>query len=119
MKQKNFIKTWQNIAMPIIVYLVINVWQLSIYLVRDINLDELKNYSALIGLVLMFDYYIFIIILWIGGSYMSWWSAGWLFGKTTTELRALREIELGKEKPDTKLIAKIDEAIAKKENERK
>lgn len=46
-------------------------------------------------------------------------SWGWFFGKSVTELKALREMELGKENPDKKLIAKIDEAIAKKENESK
>ena len=42
----------------------------------------------------------------------------WLWGKELTELEAMKAEELKKENPDKDLLAKIDEAIAKKKEEK-
>ena len=46
---------------------------------------------------------------------MGIFSGGWWWGKSITELKAMKEKELAKENPDAKLIAEIDKAIAEKE----
>jgi len=118
-KTKRYERNIKNILIPICYYALVNFWQLLIYLVRGITNEVLLNMPTLIYLILQIDYYIFIIITWIGVIYM-FGGVGWLFGKTITELRALKEKELNKKNPDTKLIAEIEEVIRKKvENESK
>ena len=117
--QNNFDKKWKNILVPIIVYIIFSLWQLSIYLVRGLNMNELKDFPILIPLILMFDYYIFVFIMWIGVSYMSWFSFGWLFSKDITVLKAHRGEEVAKANPDLNLIAEIDAKIQKLEKEGK
>ena len=47
---------------------------------------------------------------------MGWWTGGWFFGKSLTELEAMKAEELQKENPDKSLLEEIDKAIeAKKE----
>ena len=103
--------------MPIVVYVLINAWQFTIYFVRDLDYKVLSETSFLISWVLMIDYYIFIIIQWIGVSFMGLWSGGWLFGKSEVELKALKDKELKKAKPDKELLKQIDECLAKKTND--
>ena len=116
---KNFDKKWKNIVLPLFAYAFINLWQLSIYLVRGLNLEELNTYPFLIGIILMIDYYIAITINWIGVNYMGWFSMGWLFSKDVTTLKAEKEKELAKEQPDMKKVAEIDEHIKELESENK
>ncbi len=115
----NFDKKWKSFTVPLVNYVLLNLWQLLIYLVRGLNLSDLESYGFTIGLILMLDYYVFILTNWMEVSFMGLWSIGWLFGKSITELKALKEKELNKEKPDLELVKEIDKAIEKKENESK
>lgn len=44
---------------------------------------------------------------------MGLWGGGFLWGKSITELQALKDKELKKQKPDAKLLADIDKRIEK------
>ena len=101
----------RNILMPIIIYVLINTWQFTIYFVRGIDYEVLNTLPILISYTLMIDYYIFIIIQWIGVAFMGLFSGGWLFGKTEVELKALKEQELKKKNPDKKIIEAIDKRL--------
>lgn len=114
-KTNKFSKQIINISFPIAFYLIINLWQLSIYLVRGLKIEELNSYSVLISYILQLDYYVFLFISWIGVSFMGLYGWGWLWGKDVTTLKAEKEKELAKEKPNVELIAKIDKNIAKLE----
>lgn len=50
---------------------------------------------------------------------MGLWSGGWLFGKSITELNAMRDEELSREEPNQELLKDIDKAIAKYEESKK
>ena len=104
-----------NILVPIIEYALINLWQLTIYFVRGLDIKTLDSYSSLIYIILQLDYYIFIIITWIGVCIMGLLGPGWLWNKSSTELKAMKEKELSRKTPNLKLIARIDEEIAKLE----
>lgn len=95
---------------PLLVYLMINVWQFNNLLIRDIDLGVINN-NTLLSLVIMMDYYIFIIITWIGGAFMGTWTAGWFFGKTETEIKAELEKERKKEKPDKEKITALEDYL--------
>lgn len=106
-----------NIVFSLAIYILINVWQLNVGLIRDI-MDYLNELPTLIAYVLQLDYYVFILITWIGAYFMGILSFGWLWGKSESELKTLRRQELNKKCPDNVLIAKIDkrlEKIAKRE----
>lgn len=101
-----------NVLMPIIINILVMIWQLNIKFIR--NIDEIsENLPVLICYILQIDYYIFITITWIGVNYMGLYGA-WFWGKSVTELEALKEKELSKEVPDKKLLDQIDKAIAKR-----
>lgn len=110
LKNKTFKQKYKNVFFPIIIYFLINIWQLNIFFIRGIE-NILTNIPSLINLVLQIDYYIFLLITWIGVSYMGVLGFGWLWGKSETELLALKEEELKKEKPDEKLIEQIDKKL--------
>lgn len=111
------IKRAINVVIPIVIYLLLNLWQMNILFIRDID-TILTNLPSMFYVVLQHDYYIFTIITWIGVNYfMGIFGAGWFWGKSITELKAMREKEMQKAEPDLTYIKQIDEAIAKKENE--
>ena len=119
-KFKRFRKNKINILLPIVYYVLVNLWQFLIYFVRGLDIQHLESYGFTIGLVIMFDYYIFLIISWIGVIYiMGAWGIGWLFGKDITVLRAEKEKELAKKEPDMDLVNEIDDRIAELEKEGK
>ena len=118
-KTNKFYNNIINILLPIIFYLIINIWQLSIYLVRGLEINELNNYLVLIPYILQLDYYIFLIITWIGVCFMGLYGWGWLWSKDITVLKSYKEKELAKAKPDMKLVSKIDARITKLEKEGK
>lgn len=95
---------------------ILFIWQLNVLLIRNIN-NILTEAPSVIALVMQIDYYIFLIIMWIGVCFMGIWGL-WLWGKELTELEAMKAEELKKENPDKDLLAKIDEAIAKKKEEK-
>lgn len=116
-KNKTFSKQTWNILFPIIIYLMINVWQLNIFFIRGIT-NILNELPSLIFITIQIDYYIFLIITWIGVVYyMGLLGYGWLWGKSEVELLALKEKELAKEKPDLELVKEIDEALKKAKDE--
>lgn len=101
------------ILYPVIIQIIVFLWQLNILIVRNypINLDEI---GTIFQIVLQIDYYIFLSVLWIGVSFMGLISF-WIFCKDVTKLRAIKEQELAKSNPDMKMIKAIDEKIAKLE----
>lgn len=109
---------FRKIIFPIIIEIIVSVWQLNILLVRGIDFAIDSEEYILIGIVLQLDYYIFIIITWLEVSFMGLFSL-WFFGKDVTSLKAEKEKELAKEQPDMKKVAKIDERIKELESENK
>ena len=109
-KNKTFkSKTFMNILLPIIMNVLLMLWQLNVLFVRNLS-EILTSESALIVLVMQLDYYIFLIITYIGVCHMG--AAGlWFWGKSKTELEAIKAEELKKENPDAKLLEELDEAI--------
>ena len=89
--------------------ILIMVWQLLIFVVRDINL-LLKDMPSLISIVMQIDYYIFLIITYLGVQIMSTLGA-WFWSKNITQLKAFREEELKKEKPDMETVKQIEARI--------
>ncbi len=118
------LKTYKNskkillVLFPIIAQMIVAIWQLNIYCVRGIDFAIDSEEHILIGIVLQLDYYIFLIITWIGVSYMGLFGF-WFFGKDVTALKAAKEKELAKTKPNLEFVSKIDERIAKLEKEGK
>lgn len=106
------------ILFPILIQIITMVWQLNIYLVRGINFDIASDNHIIVGIVLQLDYYIFTFITWIGVVYMSLFGA-WFFANDITSLKAIREKELKKAKPNMKKIASLDSKIAELEKEGK
>ncbi len=119
LKQNNFKNKAINILLPLIFYGVLNLWQFTMLIVRGTDSLVLSDLPSLIYLILQFDYYIFTIITWIGVSYMGLLGMGWFWSKDITVLKAHKEKELAKEKPDMELVAKIDSRIAELEKEAK
>ena len=114
-KTKPYRYKWLNIFMPIIIYFTLNIWQMNILFIKNIQ-EILTTAPTLVCLIIQFDYYIFLIITWIGVNYfMGIWSAGWFFGKSETELLAIKKEELAKEKPDMKLVEEIDKELEKRQ----
>lgn len=106
-----------NVLFPILFYLFINIWQMNISFIHGI--DELYCYlPVLIVNIIMLDYYFLLFIIWFGGITMSAFGFGWIFGKTDTELLAIKEQELTKENPDSKLIEAIDKELAKRKEQK-
>lgn len=110
---RNTIKKYYYIAIlyPIIIYLIINIYQLNILFVRGLK-DILTELPMVITYTMQLDYYIFLIILWIGGNlFMGWISIGFFFGKSETELLAMREAELLKPSPNKAYLNKIERTL--------
>lgn len=117
LKRHRFVNRIANIFIPIGVYLVVFLWQLLILIVRNTTTYNLDTLPSLVSLILMLDYYIFIIITWIGVNIMGTWSWGWFFGKDSTTLKAEREKELAKAKPNMIKIRQIESRIKQLEEE--
>lgn len=108
----------RKILFPIIIEAIVSIWQLNILLVRGIDFAIDSDGHVLIGIVLQLDYYIFIIITWLEVSFMGLFSL-WFFGKDIISLKAMKEKELLKAKPDMKKVEAIDSRIAELEKEGK
>lgn len=117
LKQNNFDSKLKNILIPIIYYGLLNLWQFTMLVVRNVDGLVLSDLSNFIGLILQIDYYIFIIISWIGVSIMGLWSIGWFWSKDITVLKAEKDKELAKANPNMKKIESIDIRIAELEKE--
>lgn len=118
-KVKKFRNIIYNILLPLLNYALLNLWQFTMLVVRDADGLVLSNLPTLLGLALQLDYYIFTIITWIGVSYMGLWGAGWFWSKDITILKAEKEKELAKAKPNKKKIESLDIKIAELEKEGK
>ncbi len=108
-KHNVFHKKWMNVIYPIIMNVIYILWQSLILIVRNANV-MLTNGPFLISVVMQLDYYIFLIITYIGVCHMGFIGV-WLFGKSLTELKEIKEKELAKESPDKELIAELDKKI--------
>lgn len=111
-KQKNFDSTWKDLLIPIIEYALLNLWQFTMLIIRDTDELVLNELPMLVSLILQIDYYVFILITWIGVSHMGWFSAGWFWSKDVTVLKAERDKELAKKNPNVDKLAKINKLIA-------
>lgn len=100
-----------GVIYPIIVNVIVVLWQLSIFLIRDIELVMAELPTTII-LILQIDYYIFLIITYIGGYIMGNWGA-WLWCNELTKLEAYLEEEKKKEKPNQMIIQLIEKRIEK------
>lgn len=110
-KNNRFEKNIKNVLLPIIVYLLFNLWQLNMLFIKDVN-ELLSNAPTLVLLIIQFDYHIFLIIMWLGVNlFMGISSLGWFFGKSDTELKEIREKELNKQKPNYKLVKDIEKIL--------
>ncbi|MBR3208864.1 MAG: hypothetical protein IKF82_01205 [Bacilli bacterium] len=101
------------ILYPIFVQGIITLWQLQILLVRGMPVN-FEDIGTIFIVIMQLDYYIFLLILWIGVSIMGL-ASFWLFCKDVTKLKAYKEQELAKKNPDMKVIKAIDAKIAKLE----
>ena len=114
-KRNTFNSKLKNILIPIIYYGIINLWQLTLLVIRTDGKNVLTDLSSLMIIIVQIDYYIFLIISWIGVSYMGIASFGWFFGKDITVLKAEKDKELAKSKPNMKKIESLDIRIAELE----
>lgn len=111
-KYGTFKKLYKNIILPPIIYILITLWQGNIMFIRGIQ-DILSNLPFGISLCLQLDYYIFLIITWIGVKYfMGLWGTGWLWSDKLTKYEAKKEAELKKAEPDMEYVEYLDEKIA-------
>lgn len=62
---KNFKNKKIDVLLPICLYILCNLFDLNILLIRGIQ-DILTNLSATFYLTMQLDYYIFLVILWMG-----------------------------------------------------
>lgn len=107
------------VLLPILVYIAFNLWQLNMLFIRNIN-EILSSAHILIFLVIQLDYYIFLIITWIGVNYfMGFGSVGWFFGKSDTELKAMKKAEYKRDEPNFDLIREIDEELQRRQDAKK
>ena len=100
----------RKILFPIIVNVLVMVWQLNILFIRDIN-ELLKDMPFMIYFAIQIDYYIFLIITWIGVNYYMSLVGVWFFGRRITKYEALKEKELAKKFPDFKYVDELDKKI--------
>lgn len=105
-----------DIVFSLILFLAINVWQLSILFIRDIG--KLDDMSIIIMITLQVDYYLFLVILYFRRrcQVMGLIGALW-FGKTIEENKQLLEQELAKETPNEEYVAALKKEIRKSEIE--
>lgn len=115
---KKHYKLWFRILYPLIIQVIISVWQLNILFLRNVDTETIRNEYFIIGFALQLDYYIFLIITWIGVSFMGIWSF-WFFNHDVTALKAEKKKELGKKNPNMKKVESLDIQIAKLEKEGK
>ena len=113
-KNKTFKKRIFNFLFPTIIYVVITLYQSSIRFIRGIE-DVLQNIPNLIAYALQLDYYVFLINTWMGVCIMAGlFGSGFLWGKSKTELEAMKQAELSKKEPDKELLTQIDEVLKQK-----
>ena len=105
------------ILFPIIIQALTMAWDLNIFLIRDVDFNKISEEYFIITLVIQLDYYIFIIITWIGVNEMIF--SLWFMCKDSTKIKSYKQMELSKKNPNMKVIAKMDAKIAELEKEGK
>ena len=80
--------------------------------------EVFSTLPSLLVNIIQLDYYFLLIIIWFGGIVMGASGFGWLWGKSETELLVIKEQELAKENPDSKLIEAIDKELAKRKEQK-
>lgn len=118
-RNKVFGKKIIDILFPIVYYILINLWEFTILITRGTSSLVLTDLPSLVILILQLDYYIFLTITWIGVSFMGFAGFGWFWSKDITVLKAEREKELKKVKPNMKKVESLDTKIAELEKEGK
>lgn len=113
MKEKTFWKVlFLGVLYPIIVNAIIILWQSSIFLIRDIE-DMMNTLPTLINLILQIDYYIFLIITFLGVKIFMSTLGVWLWCNEITKLEACIEEEKKKKEPNETIIKFIEKRIKK------
>lgn len=97
---------------PLIIQITIIIWQSNILFVRNLP-SMMNNITIVIQLFLQIDYYIFLIILYIGEVNKMGLIGFWLFGKDKTTIQAMIDKENKKSKPNQKKLEKLNKALAK------
>ena len=111
LKYKPYRTKLLNIISPIIIYVLLNVWQSNMAFVKGLS-EIISDLPSALTLMLQLDYYVFLIITWIGVSYiMGLTSIGFWWSRQITRLTALKEKELKKECPDMDVVAEYDARI--------
>ena len=114
-KNVTFMPKYANILFPICIYGITNIWQMNIIFVKGLS-SILNTLSPVIFITIQLDYYIFLIITWIGVNYfMGLLSLGWWFKRQITKYRAYIEREEAKENPDVAFIEECKAEIIKLE----
>lgn len=110
-KQKVYKKIKWNILVPIILYVILNIWQTNVMFVRGLR-DVVSDLPFILTLAIQIDYYVFLLITWIGVVYiMGLTGMGWWWSQQITRLTALKEKELKKAHPDMDVVAEYDAKI--------
>ena len=118
-KKNKFKNNVFNVLIPLLIYGVLNLWLLLMALVRGLDTNNFLNYPFVIQIIMQLDYYIFLTITFVEVCYMGDWTWGWFWSKDITVLKAEKEKELSKAKPNMKKINSIDIKIAELEKEAK
>ena len=111
-KIKTFDKIWKCIVYPIVMNIIVGLWQLNFLLIRGIQ-DILTNCNSIIYIILQLDYYIFLIITLIEVVYFMGSLSWWFFCKDITKLNAELEKEKAKPNPNQEKIKEIEKEITK------
>lgn len=114
-KNKLFGKNIWNIIYPIVTNIVVSLWQLNMLFIRDI--DKIMETSTTFQLVLQIDYYIFLVITWIGVNYFMGNLGWWFWSKDVTKIKAELQKEEAKANPNEKKIKQLKERIVELEKE--
>lgn len=105
------------VLFPICIQLLAMIFQLNILLVRGLP-NSLYELPMIIQIIMQLDYYIFIVLTWIGVCFMGLMGL-WFWSNDVTQLKAIREKELKKAKPNMKKVESLNSKIAELEKEGK
>lgn len=111
LKYKPLKTNFFNILLPLIIYALINLWQSNMAFIRNIN-EIITTLPTFVVLILQIDYYVYILITWIGVTYiMGLASIGWWWSRQLTKYEAYKEKELKKANPDMDYVNYCDSKI--------
>lgn len=108
--KKTFRNKALNVLFPIVINLLLMLWQCNMLFIRGID-NVLTNMSSLISIFIQIDYYIFLIITWIGVVYFMGNLGLWFWSNDITKLKAELEKENLKKEPNQEKIMQIKQRI--------